>query len=355
MPAMSDAGASTLYPKITQHVPAVVKALKEMYFDPEQPEKDLNLQPIPIVGSVKLHGTHADILVYNNNDIVFQSKNVRDITPANDNQGFAVTMADNTSAILEIRDQYLACWKDHNPHTTLDPQHPVVIAGEWIGVKIQKDVAISQLSRRFVIISDNINGSWIQDTLYPCVEAPSSSIYNKSHGGTFQATLYPDDTARTLREVEPLAEAIAASCPFAASFGVYGEGEGIVWKPAPAHLNANPALWFKTKGGRFRPTFAPAAKSVPSDQQEKRDIADAAAAAWCTMERLQQGWDYLGEVGVLKDMKALGRFLRWIQGDILVEEQAYVEENKVDEGMLRISIAKIAKVWYIRRVGTGEA
>lgn len=344
---------STLYPKITQHVSEVVKSLHELHRGLASAEKVMVLEPIPLVGSVKLHGTHADILVYSDDRIILQSKNVTNITIASDNQGFAAAMADKTSAILEIRNQYLVRWKLLNPNTPLDAQHPVLIAGEWIGTNIQKDVAISQLSRRFVIVSVSINNSWVRDTQYSSIEAPASSIHNISHGGTFNATLYLNDIACTLSEVESLAEAVATACPFAASFDIQGEGEGIVWKPVPPHLNSNAALWFKTKGGRFKPTFAHTSKSVPADQQEKRDAGDTLAAIWCTEARLQQGWDFLEEVSVPRDMKGLGRYLKWIQSDIITEEKGYVEENGVDEGMLRISIAKIAKVWYIRRVGLG--
>ena len=351
---MSVTAASSLYPKITQHVAEVAKILKELEHSFHPPSKDAIFESVPLVGSVKLHGTHADILVYHDDRIVLQSKNVSNITIANDNQGFAAAMADKTNVILDVRNQYLTRWKCFHPNMPLDIRSPVLIAGEWIGTAIQKDVAVSQLSRRFVIISVKINNSWIQDTQYPDVESPLSSIYNISRGGTFNGTLYSNDIARTLSEVEPFAESVAASCPFAASFGIHGEGEGIVWKPAPPHLNSNPALWLKTKGGRFRPTFAPAPKRLPADLQEKRDAANAVAVIWCTEERLQQGWDFLEEVGVKRNMKELGRFLRWVQSDIMTEERAYVEENGVDEGMLRVGIAKIARVWYMRRVGMGE-
>ena len=96
---MSSANTPTLYPKITQHAAEVVKALKRL-------EGDSNhLEPIPIIGSVKLHGTHADVLVYTDGRIVLQSKNVHNITKVNDNYGFAAAMADRTAAILELRNQ----------------------------------------------------------------------------------------------------------------------------------------------------------------------------------------------------------------------------------------------------------
>lgn len=289
--------SSTLYPKITQHVSEVVAALKELERDLGSVEEGVALEPVLLVGSVKLHGTHADILVYADDRIVLQSKNVPSITVAKDNLGFAAAMASKTTATLSLRDQYLARWRSLNPHTPLDTACPVLIAGEWIGVGIQSHVAITMLPRRFVILSVCINGTWVLDSQYADIEAPDSDIYNISRGGSFTATLYPSDIPRTLSEVSTQAEAVAQCCPFALVFGMSGEGEGIVWKPALPHLNANPALWFKTKGGRFKPTFAPAPKTAAPDVQQKRDVADQLAGVWCSEDRLQQGWDVLRDGG----------------------------------------------------------
>ncbi|KAJ4993206.1 hypothetical protein SVAN01_01181 [Stagonosporopsis vannaccii] len=350
---MAAPAAPTLFPKITQHVSEVVRALKELERDPEYAYNGSILVSVPLSGSVKLHGTHADILIYDDDRIVLQSKNVCNITVANDNLGFADSMADKTSTILELRDSCLARWKSLNPDTPLSLTQPILVAGEWIGTGIQKDVAIVQLSRRFVIISISINGSWVPNTAYADIESPSSCIYNISRGGTFTATLHPNDVAGTIAEVSPFAEAVALSCPFAASFGVLGEGEGIVWKPSHEALNANPALWFKTKGGRFKPSFTPAPKTVPKDTQRKRDAADHLAVLWCSEERMQQGWDWLNETGMMRDMKALGKFLKWVQGDVLAEERGYLQANGVDEGMLKVSIARVARMWYIQRIDLG--
>ena len=169
---MSSSNAPTLYPKITQHVAEVVKVLKRLEGDSD------HLEPIPMIGSIKLHGTHADVLVYNDDKIVLQSKNVSNITKVNDNHGFAAAMADRTADILELRNQYVSRWKTLNPNTPLEIQYPVLIAGEWMGANIQKHVAISQLSPRFVIVSVSINNSWVPDTQYADIEAPSACVYN---------------------------------------------------------------------------------------------------------------------------------------------------------------------------------
>ncbi|KAF2126953.1 hypothetical protein P153DRAFT_368974 [Dothidotthia symphoricarpi CBS 119687] len=345
---------STLYPKITNHITDIIKTLQHLNQNPENLEEEVHLEPISIVGMVKLHGTHADVLVYNDDSIVFQSRNIVHLQTSKDNQGFAKAMSSKTKTLLRLRNLYIARWTQLNPSATLDPTHPVLIAGEWIGSNIQKGVAISQLSKRFVIVSVNINGKWVRDSDYIAITVPNQDIYNVSRGGRFRATLYPDDPQRTQTELEIMAEQVAARCPFAATFGVDGEGEGLVWKLAPAQYNANPALWFKTKGGKFKPTFAHPPKKQSETEEEKRHVAAAAAEIWCSEQRLEQGWDILREKSFEQGMRGLGEFLKWMQRDILVEEKTYIVEHKVDEAMLRIEIAKIAKPWFMAQIASSR-
>jgi hypothetical protein len=341
---------STLYPKITTHLPEIVHILKELNRDPENPEREVTLDPVPIIGTVKLHGTHADILIYSDDRIVFQSRNIVGLQVAKDNAGFATTMSQKTKVLLRLRDLLVARFMQLNPDTPIDPTHPVLVAGEWIGQSIQKGVAVSQLSKRFVIISVNINSQWQQDCDYGGIALPNHDIYNISRAGIFTCTLHPEDPQRTISELEPLAEQVARQCPFAATFGLDGEGEGIVWKPAVAPYNANPTLWFKTKGGRFKPTFARPPRQSPERAEQNREAAAEVAAIWASEQRLAQGLEYMREHGIQRTMKGLTPFLKWVQGDILVEEKGYIAEHEVDVPTLRIEVAKIAKPWYVERL-----
>jgi hypothetical protein len=340
---------STLYPKITTHVDDIVENLRHLNSDPEKPESEVVLEPIPIIGTVKLHGTHADIVIHSDDTITFQSRNLIHLSTTKDNQGFAAAMSTRTKALLGLRDLYLTRWRELNPTSTLEESSPVIIAGEWIGTKIQRGVAIAQLSRRFVIVSIKINDQWERDEDYSDISLPDHDIYNASRAGIYHATLYPGDVPRTLAEVERLAEEVAAICPFAATFGIEGEGEGLVWKLAPQHYNADPTLWFKTKGGRFKPTFfRPPRKTVSVDTvEESRRAAAAVAAVWCSEQRMEQGWEVLLEKGIERDMEGLGEWLKWVQHDILIEERGDIKKNSVDDAALKIEIAKIGKVWYL--------
>jgi hypothetical protein len=351
---VTDTGStdSTLYPKITTHVDEVIATLRQLNRDPEQPGLEVVLHPIPIIGTVKLHGTHADIVIHSDHTITFQSRNLTNLSTAKDNQGFAAAMSQNTQALSQLKDLYLSRWRELSPTSALDESLPVIIAGEWIGEKIQKGVAIAQLSRRFVIVSININSRWQRDQDYSGISLPNHDIYNASRAGVFNATLYPEDIQRTVTEVERLAEEVAARCPFAATFDRHGEGEGLVWKLAPRQYNSNPALWFKTKGGKFKPTFfRPPKKTTNIDTvEEKRKAAAAVAEIWCSEQRMEQGWDVLREKGVERDMKGLGEFLKWVQQDILVEEQAYIKRHEVDKPQLNIEIGRLGRVWYLARL-----
>jgi hypothetical protein len=347
---MVTASDSTLYPKITTHISEIVHILKELNRDPEDPERDVMVDPIPIVGTIKLHGTHADILIHNDDRIVFQSRNIVGLQVAKDNAGFATTMSQKTKALLRLRDLYVARFTQLNPDTPLDPTHPILVAGEWIGQSIQKGVAISELSKRFVIISVKINNQWQRDCDYGGIALPNHDIYNISRAGIFHRTLYPSDPQRTISEVEPLAEQVARQCPFAATFGLDGEGEGIVWKPFLAPHNSNPSLWFKTKGGRFKPTFARAPRQSPERAEQNREVAAEVAKVWTSEQRLEQGLEYMREHGIQRTMKGMAPFLKWVQGDIVLEEKGYIAEHGVDVPMLRIEVAKIAKPWYVERL-----
>ncbi|KAF2000864.1 hypothetical protein P154DRAFT_522145 [Amniculicola lignicola CBS 123094] len=336
------------FPKITNHVKEIVKTLR--YIE-RKGEVTPSNEPIPIIGTVKLHGTHGDIVCYNDDTLSFHSRNTV-LTPQTDNLGFcnAMIAPDRTRAIIALRDQIRTRWKSLNPDKELDPDKVLILAGEWIGHKVQKGVAISELSRRFVICSINVDGEWVFDRDYADIEAPKADIYNISRSGYYESILYPDQFEKTASELEPLADKIAARCPFAESFDVIGEGEGLVWKLVP--YIGIPELWFKTKGGKFKPTFQPAPKKLaPGDSGEKLEQAKELATGWCSEARLEQGWDYLREKGLPQNLKGVGRFLKWVQVDILQEEKGYINDNEVDEKILKQEIIRIAKVWYVQRTG----
>ena len=212
---------STLYPKISGKPGDLLNNIH-----------DLNLSPspaiIPLIGTVKLHGTHADVLIHADSSITLQSRNVSPLTLEDDNTGYAAFMLPLKREILELRDLYHAGFRELNPDIEIDPEYPLVIASEWIGAGIQKGVAISKLSRRFVIISVSINNLWQPDHLYPSISNEGVGIYNILRSGFYIHDLNLLSLSASLDEMKAHTLAVEKICPFAASFNIFGTGEGIV-------------------------------------------------------------------------------------------------------------------------------
>lgn len=81
---------------------------------------------LEFIGSVKLHGTNAAVIISKNKDIYYQSRE-KIITPLQDNAGFA--------AFAETKYDY---WlKIANKAIEFNCQH-IAIYGEWCGGNIQK-------------------------------------------------------------------------------------------------------------------------------------------------------------------------------------------------------------------------
>lgn len=205
------------FPKISGKIHDFMAGLRSL-------ASSTSLPPIlDIEGTVKLHGMHADLVFdlsglptsgYNSkavNDVSaldavlalsestaqpgpvvsplqvkFQSRN-RICDPELNQHGWPKNIASVPDALVYIRDRVLARYVSKNPSIPLNTAHPLIIAGEWIGPKVQKDVGVSQLSARFVIISIQINGNWQNDADYSDIEATKANVYSIFRSG--QSTL----------------------------------------------------------------------------------------------------------------------------------------------------------------------
>ncbi|KAI9713112.1 MAG: hypothetical protein M1820_001097 [Bogoriella megaspora] len=349
----------TLYPKITGKQNEFVARLGKLGFRPGT---------IELIGTVKLHGAHADIVIDSQEDIRFQSRNALSIDPGNDNYGFVASMRPFTNKLLDLKNQYHARYAQLNPQTPIDPQYPLIIGGEWIGRGIQKNVAISGLNRSFVIISVNVNGTWQPDELYADVQDESAGIYNISRGGFYYQSLSLDPPGDKLRlkgtasfaAMQETTDAIDKVCPFASSFDITGTGEGIVWKPRYPPFSADPKLWYKTKGrthlGVQTSRKAKSAKQVEQVTAKEPALARAQAFAEraVTERRLEQGMEYLQEKGLRMEQNNDPLFTLWVRNDVLIEEKMDIEEAGIDKKFLCLEVGRIAHEYFLERLQSSE-
>jgi hypothetical protein len=329
----------TLYPKIEKLTGFIYQAQRSQSLEGKR--------TVALIGTAKLHGTHADVVIESDGSIRFQSRNRLNLSPGkDDNQGFAAFASMRKKEWLDLKHRYIQRFRALNPDTVLDTEQ-VLIAGEWCGSGIMKGVAVSKLPPLFVVFSVQINGDWVLDEEYGDISCEEARIFNISKAGFFHHDFQFDDTEASEAIIQALVEKVEKECPFGAALGVSGKGEGIVWKPRDCYQN--PELWFKTKGDSF--AVSKSHKLPPSAMaMENRKRVENFAHSVVTEQRLEQGWAYLEEMKHPQNMSGLRKFLEWVNKDVLAEEVREMEKFQVEKAQLGPAIAMVAKPWFMRQI-----
>ncbi|GME42326.1 hypothetical protein GTA08_BOTSDO08052 [Neofusicoccum parvum] len=132
--AVAAATPSTLYPKISGDIRDILHHLDKHHSrNGSAPAESLSL-----TGTVKLHGTHADIRVHPDGRIIAQSRNNAALSAERDNFDFAKFCHQRHPAILRLASHIRARWTELHPSAPSPAATAtLILAGEWIGHKIQ--------------------------------------------------------------------------------------------------------------------------------------------------------------------------------------------------------------------------
>jgi hypothetical protein len=310
-------------------------------------DKQPYIPPIPLLGTTKLHGAHVDVIISPDSSIRLQSRNLPSLTPTSDVHGFAQWMTTKTPTILSLVPLYHNRFSSLNPSTPISESHPLILACEFIGCGIQKGVAISSLSPSLVILTASLNDRWLPQEAYSDIAVEEEGIYNVIRGGLWHVDLDLSDPTKAEEEIKTLVKAVEKQCPFGATFDAKGAGEGIVWAVADTELFNGPKYWCKTKGGKFAVQTQRVDKGKQLNSKEK---VAAFAEGVVTVPRLEQGWAYLEEMGIVRDMASVEVFAEWLVDDCLKEEREEIKEQDLDQKALRWAIVGKARAWYKDRL-----
>lgn len=293
-----------------------------------------------LVGTVKLHGTHADIvykkIAEDSYDVHLQSRN-RVLTQDQDNCGYVKFM---TEMPLEVFETLFDAVKERYE----DNIDTLMIAGEFCGGNVQKKVALTQLDTMFVIFNIKINGVWQKITDYAHVKVPEHRVFNITRGGLYKeqfSFVSKDAVATRLAEIT---DAVEKECPFAKSFDVSGTGEGVVWQCE--ELAENSRYWFKVKGEAHSVTKVKTLKPMSAEEREKLKSAEIFASKVVTEARLEQGLDYLREMNLEKTIKNIGVFIKWVVEDVIKEETDNMKEFSVSADKVKRVVGSMASSFY---------
>ena len=294
-------------------------------------------------GTVKLHGTHADLLyeIDTPDSFIIQSRN-RVIDIDHDNNGSALFFSSRQDVVLELFNRIKSTASPIVPiNRILAPINRILIAGEFCGSGVQSRVALCKLPKMFVIFGINIDGVWIDMSSFTDLSCQDSQIYNIYKVPRYNVELNTTNCEEAIAQMENYTQQVDAECPFAKSLGQIGFGEGIVW--TCLDYPANTRLWFKTKGNSHN---MPRSNVFDKNKPNHSIIHD-----FLTEERLEQGITFMQETNIQINEATMSIFIKYVVNDLMREESDTLEALGFNKNTIKNVASLISSKWYKHRQG----
>lgn len=315
--------------------------------DPDRPEFEM-----PVVtyrAKVKLHGTNAAVRIEPDGTVVAQSKK-RDITPEDDNKGFA--------RWVDGKRELFRCAAAKAGTTTY--------FGEWCGPGIESGTAVQQVSHKlfavFAVQNEDeqrsgrhrllVHPPFIETWLGPLLDKddvkvipwhPKNTSWRVDYGSQESLDGHVINVSAYVKEIEPRDPWVADV------FGIEGVCEGLVFYPfvdsAFSDREAITRTMFKAKGELHRVQRKKEAAQV--DPEVVTSIEDF-VAMFVTEPRLQQALSE-GVQGELSKRRT-GDFLKWIGRDVKKESEAELEASGLTWKQVAKGVSVAARGWYFAKV-----
>ena len=309
----------------------------------------IKLPKLKFEGTVKLHGTNAAVGFARDDTMWVQSReNI--ITPEKDNAGFAAFAQANIANFKNIAQDAFALPNIIEGH--------VLIFGEWCGGNIQKGVAISQIPKMFVIFgialvdNDNNKKYLTRTQVEKCTVG-----FNASHSGqifsiynypTFGCEIDFENPHEIQQFLTDRTTEVGDECPVGRAFGVFGVGEGIVWRCVTEGWEDS-QFWFKVKDERHSNSKV---KTLPTVDVERindiKELCDKLANDGRLAQGLQVVFNTLNDGEV--DIKRTGDFIKWIMSDIFKEETDTIAASGFNGKELNGPIGKMARDYLMQNL-----
>jgi hypothetical protein len=283
-----------------------------------------NYPVLKFIGTIKLHGTNASVIKYSDGSLKYQSRQ-RELSLQQDNCDFMLNMSKKDLSFIFDNFQY---------------REYVAVYGEWCGGNIQKGVAISGLPKMFVIFGVKVDDEWVD--LPKNIYNNEESIYNIFQFPTYEIDIDFNNPELSQNKLIEYTLQVEENCPVGNFFGKEGVGEGIVFT-----CETNPNLKFKSKGEKHSISKVKTLNSIDTEVLENiNDFVEAVV----TENRLNQGVNYLKEMGIEISSKATGDFLRWVVGDVMKEEGDTIVDNQLNVKQVSKAISNKARVWFLNNI-----
>lgn len=354
------------YPSVSQYRQIVKEITERACFiglDEEGKAQFDYLKPKPVVEfsiTTKAHGSNAGVC-YSEPDGLWCQSRENVITVEKDNFGFAWFCEQNKEVLISIIKE-LATENNIDLNT-----HIISLYGEWIGKGIQKNVAISELDKRFVIFEhfkvspiepqEDCNSEkaiWYKTISYSdfgvpqpdieWAESPKNKIFNIMKFPTKTISIDFSNPERAQNELLEIMQEVEVECPIGKAFGISGTGEGVVI----SHLTQDGSLIQAKVKGEKHAKGSGKVKTLKPVDTEKLDKIDKCVEEICHTWRFEQGMVTVFGVDYEKtiDRKRIGEFLRFVSIDTLKEESDIIQNYGFEPKDIMGKVQQKAKEYF---------
>ncbi len=304
------------------------------------------LPTITAFGTEKIHGTQISVH-YNAGDGFWVQSKKNILTPEKDNAGSAFYAIQNINEWMNII-RHLA-----DVYSIDLEKNTISVFAEWCGEGIQKNTAVQGLEKRAMIfqhfkkspIDENETAVWLATT--DKTKCESVNIFNLCDFPFYEIVIDFNQPGLAQNKIIQMLNEVELDSPVGKQFGLENticegfvftfEYDGVVYK-------------FKVKGSAHsKGSKVKTLKPVDNiKEQKKQDCAQKITPSW----RLEQMYDLANDVlnGGIPDIKNIGRFIKFVNTDIIEEELDIIEEFGLIPKDIFYHVAKIIKPWYIEQL-----
>lgn len=290
-------------------------------------------KPLPTIrftGSEKLHGTNAAIGFGIDGTLWYQSRE-RILSRDSDNAGFCNWGWDNPELIRKLKEKIEDYIEDL-------PYDYFIVYGEWCGANIQPQVALSKMNKQFIVFGIKViygeEEDWlIDEDVEDCLKGILLTIFEFSN---WSIEIDFNNPSEAINQMVAITNEVELKSPIGTAHGIDGIGEGVVWKSGK--------YIFKVKGKLHSASHVK--ELIAVDMEKVRSVQEFVDKV-VSENRLRQGMDYLREMDIPPDNKAIAPFINWVKGDCIKEEGDLLEASGLVINDVVKAIAIKAKDFFI--------
>lgn len=285
---------------------------------------------------IKLDGTNGAIR-FENGEVFFQSR-TKDVTPKDDNFGFA--------RMMKATRPWMDGMSDPHYYGLLESGRQIsdmIVYGEWAGPSVSDTTAVGKLAvERFFVFAVEKDGKLLTekaDIVALDMFEPKFIIPFEEREITIDFSS-PEALVEAAAQINMWISHIEEEDPFIKeTFNVSGIGEGLVFYAqgdVPEEIRM-----FKAKGLLHRVTAAKEPVQVKADVLN----VDKFVTYFVTEARCKQG---LAATGGVKDKKKTGDFMRWMLTDIKKESENELDSNNLNWIDVLGKLQIVIKDWWLK-------